>query len=187
MRILIFGATGVLGRATIPHLTGHAVGGTTRSRDRLPLLAELGATGMVCDAYDREAVTACARDFRPEVVVSFLTDLSGGPGPATSRLRREACPNVTAGARAAGARRLVVESIAFPSSPESAAAVELMERDALGSGLQVLVIRFGLFWGPGTWHAAPAAGTVIEIGAAGRRAAALIAGDATGVQVLADG
>jgi nucleoside-diphosphate-sugar epimerase len=188
MRILIFGASGVLGRATLSHLAGHTVAGTTRSRDKLPLLAERGVQGLVCDAYDAVAAAACARGFAPDVVVNFLTDLSGGPGPATSRLRREACPNVTAAARAAGAQRLVVESIAFrASSPESAAAVTLMEADALESGLPALVLRFGLFWGPGTWYGAPPRPPAIEIGEAGRRAAALIIGDDTGIQVVADG
>ena len=186
MRILIFGATGVLGRATIPHLTGHTLAGTTRSPEKIAALASAGVEGIVCDAYDRAAVAAVARGFRPDVVVSFLTDLAGGPGPANSRLRREAAPNVTAAARAAGARRLVVESIAFATSPDSDAAVAAMENDAEASGLEVLILRFGRFWGPGTWSATRAASPAIEIGEAGRRAATLIAGASKGVMVVAE-
>jgi hypothetical protein len=115
-----------------------------------------------------------------------LTDLSAGPGPANARLRREAFPHVTAAARAAGARRLIVESIAFPPAPESAAAVAALEQDAQTSGLESLVIRFGLFWGPGTWQATPPKPPAIEVGAAGLRAAALIVSNATGIAIVAD-
>ena len=58
VRILIFGATGVLGRATIPHLAEHTIAGTTRSPGKLAALSAMGVEGFVCDAYDREAVGA---------------------------------------------------------------------------------------------------------------------------------
>jgi nucleoside-diphosphate-sugar epimerase len=186
MRILIFGAAGVLGRATIPHLTGHTIAGTTRSISKLPVLVALGAQATVCDAYDADSVARVARVFRPDAVVNFLTDLAGGPGPANSRIRREAGPIVTTAARAAGARRLVVESIAFATRPESDAAVAAMEQDAQASGLQTLILRFGRFWGPGTWDAERAAPPSIEIGEAGRQAASLIVGPSTGVAVIAE-
>jgi nucleoside-diphosphate-sugar epimerase len=186
VRILIFGATGVLGRATVPHLGGHRVGGTTRSAGKLAGLTAMGVEGAVCDAYDSDSVGRVARAFRPDVVVNFLTDLAAGPGPANSRIRREAAPNVTAAARAAGAGRLVVESIAFPTSPDSDAAVAAMEADALTSGLQTLIVRFGRLWGPGTWSAERAAPPAIEIGEAGRQAASLTVGPSTGVAIVAD-
>jgi nucleoside-diphosphate-sugar epimerase len=47
MRILVAGATGVLGRATLPHLKGRDVVGLTRSREKLPLLRALGAEGVL--------------------------------------------------------------------------------------------------------------------------------------------
>ena len=186
MRILIFGVTGVLGRATVLHLNGHTLAGTTRSADKIAALAAMGVEGMVCDAYDRQAAVDVARAFRPDVVVNFLTDLAGGPGPANSRIRREAAPNVTAAARAAGARRLVVESIAFPATPESEAAVAALEKDAQTSGLEALILRFGRFWGPGTWSAERAASPAIEIAEAGRRAATLLTGASAGVVVVAE-
>lgn len=141
---------------------------------------------IVCDAYDREALAAAVRRFAPDVVANFLTDLRAGPGPANARVRREACPNVTAAARGAGARRLVVESIAFSTTPDSDAATSEMERDALDAGLAAVVLRFGRFWGPGTWHSAPPEPPAIEIGEAGRRAAALLTGNATGVVVVTE-
>jgi len=49
MRILFAGATGVLGRATLPHLGAHDIVGLTRSAEKVPLLQELGAEALVCD------------------------------------------------------------------------------------------------------------------------------------------
>jgi len=188
MRILIFGASGVLGRAVIPHLAGHELAGTTRSKNKVPLLGDLGVRPVVCNAYDGDATVACARAFAPEIVVNLLTDLADGPGPANSRLRREACPNVTVAARSAGAHRLVVESIAFGTTAESDAAVSMMERDALESGLAALIIRFGRLWGPDTWWPeAPPDAPTAHVHSAGRCASALILGSATGVESVTDG
>jgi nucleoside-diphosphate-sugar epimerase len=103
MRILFAGATGVLGRATLAHLGVHDVVGLTRSRDNLRLLGRLGAEGIVCDVYDRDAVLRAAELVRPGVVVNFLTDLSGGSVEANARLRREAGPNLLDAAEAARA------------------------------------------------------------------------------------
>lgn len=185
MRVFIVGATGVLGRAMAPHLADHVCAGTTRSLQKVRTLEALGLAPIVCDAYDRDALATAVRLFAPDVVANFLTDLREGPGPANTRVRRHACPNVTAAARGAGARRLVVESIAFSTTPGSDAAVSEMERDALDSGLAVVVLRFGRFWGPGTWYATPSEPPVIEIGEAGRQAAVLVTGNETGIVVVA--
>ncbi len=186
MRILIVGATGVLGQATLPHLREHEVVGTTRTAAKAQLIERLGARAKVCEVFDAGTLEQLARGCAPQIVVNFLTDLAGGPGPANVRIRSEGGPIVTAAARAAGARRFVVESIAFETSPASAAAVTALERDALGSGLETLVLRFGRFWGPGTWESQTSATPAVHIAEAGRRAAALIVGDAVGVHVVAD-
>jgi nucleoside-diphosphate-sugar epimerase len=67
MRILFAGATGVLGRATIPHLRGHEVTGLTRSPEKLQLLRDLGAEAAVCDVYASDALLRLAERVRPEV------------------------------------------------------------------------------------------------------------------------
>ncbi len=185
MRILIVGAAGVLGRATLPHLGGHDVTGTTRAPDRFASLTALGARAELCDVYEAGALARVARACAPDVVVNFLTDLAGGPGPANGRIRREGGPLVTAAARASGARRLVVESITFAGSADSAAAVAALEGNAVASGLDVVILRFGRFWGPGTWAETAPAPPAIHIAEAGRRAAALILGGNPGVHVLA--
>ena len=187
MRILILGASGLLGRATLPRLRGHLLVGTTRKAANCEGLAALGARPEVCDIYDAGALARIATAFAPEIVVNFLTDLAGGPGPGNSRIRSEGGPLVSAAARACGARRLVVESIAFETPAPSAAAVAALEADATQSGLEPVILRFGRFWGPGTWSAVALAAPTVHIDVAGRRAATLILGATPGTHVVQDG
>lgn len=185
MKILLAGATGVLGRAFLPHAKAHQILGLSRVASKLPLLTELGADGAVCDVYEPGALLAIARDFRPDMVINFLTDLAGGPGPANSRIRQEGGPIVVAAAQAAGARRLVVESISFPVPGAAQEAVAALESGALQSGLDTWVLRFARFWGPGTWEPSAAAPPpAIHVEEAGRRAAALVFGAAPGTYLV---
>jgi nucleoside-diphosphate-sugar epimerase len=174
----------VLGRALLPHLRDHDVVALTRRENGLRLVAELGAHGMVCDAYDRERLVAIAQEARPDVVVNFLTDLAGGIGPQNARIRLEAGPHVVDAAKAACARRLVVESVAFPLEGEGQAAVEALERGALESGLEAVVLRFAMLWGPGTWHPEAPEGRRIHVEDAGRRAAEFVLHGPPGVHVI---
>jgi nucleoside-diphosphate-sugar epimerase len=185
MRILMVGAGGVLGRNTLPHLGGHEVVGTTRTDAKLDIVAALGARPERVDVYEPGAFARVARAFAPDIVVNFLTDLAGGPGPANARIRTEGGPIVSAAARASGARRLVVESIAFETAPASAAAVAALENDATASSLSCVILRFGRFWGPGTWAEQAAAPPAIFIAEAGARAAELIVRGEPGVHVVA--
>ena len=113
---------------------------------------------MVADVFDRDLVLSLVAAARPEVVVNLLTDLAGRDFDATSRIRREGSRNLVDAAVAAEARRLVVESISFSSPPDGAAAVAEMEGMAESSGLEAVILRFGYFWGPDTWHEKPEAG-----------------------------
>lgn len=186
MKIVVVGASGVLGRAMLAHLRSHEVIGTTRSPDKLPVLAALGARGVICDVYAPGALRAAMIAAAPDVVVNVLTDLAGGIGPGNARIRSVGGPIVVDAARAAGARRLLVESIAFPTTPASDAAVAALEDGACTSGLEAVVLRFGRFWGPGTWsEAGPAEPPTVHVDVAGRRAVELI--DAVpGVYTISD-
>ena len=181
--VLLVGGSGVLGRSVLPHLRGRDVVATTRTPAKLDLLRRLGARAVICDVYDTDALKQVAVEARPEVVVNFLTDLGVRDSAANSRIRREGGPTVVAAAQAAGARRLVVESISFrPGDP----AVEILERSALESGLDTLVLRFGLFWGPGTWYESEPDDERphVYITEAAKRAAELLFDAAPGVYVI---
>jgi uncharacterized protein YbjT (DUF2867 family) len=186
MQILFAGATGVLGRATLPHLERHDVVGLTRAREKLPLLRALGAEGVVCDVYDSGQLIRLARERKPDVVVDFVTDLSTGSREANNRARREGGRNLVRAAQAAASRRLVVESVAFPLQRRAAEALEKMERAALESSIEeVVILRFGRLWGPSTWYQKTPEPPAIHIAEAGARAAKLITSGPAGTFVIA--
>lgn len=182
MRVLVAGATGAIGRRVVPRLiaAAHEVTGITRSPERAAQLQELGAHAAICDVYDRPRLADAVRRAAPEVVVHLLTDLPARFRPRTDltsndRLRREGTGNLVAAAGAAGARRLLAESIAFAYAPagrvpkreddalwldgpgsyaDSVRAVAELERQVLQApGIEGLVLRFGWLYGPGTWYA----------------------------------
>jgi nucleoside-diphosphate-sugar epimerase len=184
VRILFAGASGVLGRATLPHLAGHRVVALTRTAEKLELLRELGAEAALCDVYDYPALLRRAREARPEVVVNFLTDLAAGSVEANARIRREGGANVAAAAETAGAARFVVESVAFPLDGDSACAVEELERTAREFPGDGLVLRFGRLWGPGTAYTSPAEPPTIHVERAGAEAAQLLVDQSPGTYTL---
>jgi uncharacterized protein YbjT (DUF2867 family) len=159
MRIFVAGASGVIGQCLVPRLVqaGYVVGGLTRERSKAELLLQLGAEPIVCDVYDQEALTRAVRDFKPDIVLSELTDL---PDDAThisryahrnARIRTEGTRNLIEAARCSGSPKILVQSVAWqlPEGPAAQAVVEL-ERSVLIEG--GVVLRYGRFYGPGTYH-----------------------------------
>ena len=184
MRVFVAGATGVIGRALLPQLrdAGHEVTGMTRSEDRADKLRELGADPVVCDAFDAEGVVEAVAAARPDVVVNQLTDIPKAVNPrkmgeqfeTNDRLRRDGTRNLMGAAEAAGARRLISQSIAFAYAPadtlhsedgrlfddapdpwgRNVAAVRALEEATLGSAsVEGVVLRYGYFYGPGSAYA----------------------------------
>ena len=183
MRVFLAGATGVIGRTLVPILleAGHEVVGTSRSPEKAEAVRATGAGCVVCDALDAASLAGAVKDARPEVVVNQLTNLPRRFNPRnpdyglTARLRREATATLAGAAAAAGARRLVSQSIAFiyaptgdpvkdeeaplmrPSGSKFDEALEAtldLERTTLDArGLEGLVLRYGWFYGPGTYYA----------------------------------
>jgi dTDP-4-dehydrorhamnose reductase len=181
VRILFAGATGVLGRATLPHLSGHELVGLTRSAEKRQLLTELGAETAVCDVYDYEALFAVVERVRPHAIVNFVTDLAGGSSAANTRVRNEGGANLLRAADLAGASRLIVESVAFELEGDAAQAVAELERSARTFSGETVILRFGRLWGPGTAYGAPPRPPSIHVAEAGARAALLIPRAAPGV------
>src|SRR5258705_13840707 len=77
MRIYFAGASGVIGSRLVPLLlgAGHTVGAMTRSAEKADGLAAIGAQPIVCDVFDRPALTSAVRAFSPDVLLHELTDL----------------------------------------------------------------------------------------------------------------
>jgi nucleoside-diphosphate-sugar epimerase len=182
MRVFVAGASGVLGRPLLRQLlaAGHEVTGMTRRAERAEEIRAGGAAAVVCDVFDAEALTAAVTAAVPEAVVHALTALPERYDPksdylaATNRIRTTGTRNLVAAARAAGARRLVAESIAFAYRPEGSwvkeeeaplfedapgsfgaafGAIADLERQVLGAeGLEGIVLRYGWLYGPSTYY-----------------------------------
>lgn len=215
MRIFLAGASGAIGRRLVPLLVkaGHDVTGMTRSAAAAAELKRAGAVPAVVDVYDAPALTAAMTAARPDVVIHQLTDLPrefdqakiAASYAANSRIRTEGTRNLIAAARAAGARRLIVQSIAFAYLPggephletdplnldDPARAVTVrgaadMERQSLDAGLEAIVLRYGLLYGPGTWSEGPARKPALHVDAAAQAAAQALTHGAPGIYNIAD-
>jgi nucleoside-diphosphate-sugar epimerase len=162
MRIFLAGASGVLGQRLTPRLVeaGHVVGGMTRSPEKAELLRKLGAEPIVCDVFDRDAVAAAVRAFRPDVVLNELTDLPDDAAridefrSLNARIRTDGNQNLIAAARASGSPKFLAQSVAW-EMPDGvgARAVADLERSVLAEG--GVVLRYGQFYGTGTFHEQP--------------------------------
>ncbi len=180
MRIFLAGASGAIGARLVPLLVAehHVVAGMTRSPDKVEDLRALGAEAIVCDVYDAGALNDVVLRFRPELVMHQLTDLPddvarvADAGPANARMRREGTHNLLAAAEAAGAAQFVAQSVAWELAGEGASAKLELERSVLGAG--GVVLRYGRFYGPGTYHAEVPEPPCIRIDEAARRTVSLI-------------
>ncbi len=180
MRVFLAGAGGVIGRRLLPLLlaAGHEVTGTTRSPARLEQLRAMGAEAVLVDALDAAPMRAAVLDARPEAVIDQLTSIPARINPRTverdfalnDRLRSEGTRSLVDAARAAGAERVLAQSIAFSYAPgppgtlhreqdpllapdaaprpyrRSAGAVQALERAVLDA--RGVVLRYGYFYGP---------------------------------------
>jgi nucleoside-diphosphate-sugar epimerase len=183
MRVFLAGATGVIGRPLVRQLlqAGHEVTAMTRSVLRAAELEAAGAAPVVCDVLDGDGVRVAVVEAAPDAVIHQLTSLPtridwGDPHvfDANNRVRTEGTRLLVDGALAAGARRLVAQSIAFVYAPAGdfvkdedaplfadappplgdtvAAVVEHEQRVTGTAGLEGLVLRYGMLYGPGTYH-----------------------------------
>jgi nucleoside-diphosphate-sugar epimerase len=123
MRVLVAGATGVIGRPLVEELreAGHEVVGTTRSQERAEMIRQLGGEPVEVDARDTDALRRVVVEARPEVVINQLTALpqrldykrAEETFGATTELRGKVGPLLAGIAAEAGARRLISQSVCF--------------------------------------------------------------------------
>ena len=188
MRIFVAGASGVIGVRLIPLLTagGHTVAGMTRSPGKADRLRDLGAEPVICDVFDRDALTQAVAAFRPDVVFHQLTDLPdredeiAAYGDRNDRIRTEGTRNLIA---AAGTARVIAQSISW-ELPEHRRAAAEHERAVLQAG--GVVIRYGQLYGPGTYfEAGPPGPPRIHVDDAARQTLPAL-GVPPGVTVVAD-
>ena len=121
MRILLAGATGVVGRQLVPLLVaaGHAVVASTRTSGKQDALAAQGAEPVVLDLLDAAAVRSVVLAARPDAIVHEATALSALGNnlrrfdsyfAQTNRLRTVGTRALLDAAREAGVGRFVAQS-----------------------------------------------------------------------------
>src|SRR5579862_2676148 len=200
MRIFLAGASGAIGRRLLPLLRagGHDVTGMTRSADVAGQLEATGVHSVVVDVFDADGLERAVVAARPDVVMHQLTDLPrvlddeaqlAAAYPRNARIRTEGTRNLVAAALAAKARRFIVQSVAFAYAPGKAPYVEIdplnlvdgprlvtvraaadMEEQVLKSGMDAIVLRYGLLYGPGTWSEGPSRKPPLHVDAAAQAA-----------------
>ncbi len=182
MKIFVAGATGVIGRRIVQRLTsdGHDVVGMVRRPEDFDRIRSFGAEPVQVDIFDRDAVRAMLDLVQPAVVIDALTSLPKSPAdlgnafPADRRLRIEGGGNLLAAAEDIGIERYIQQSSGFYLAARegeladeqtplrtdapgvvgaSATMYAQLERRLLGSSrLSGTALRYGFFYGPGTWY-----------------------------------
>ncbi|HEY7210126.1 MAG TPA: NAD(P)-dependent oxidoreductase [Bryobacteraceae bacterium] len=184
MKVLIAGATGAIGKSLLSYLgdAGHERFALVRSAKRNGDVAANGVNEIVADALDAASVSEAVRHVKPDVIINELTALPKhytpeemkGAAPRDKEVRVKGNANLLAAARAANCRRYVLQSSAFWYAPGPGLADETasfafdaspgiadgcrtyadLESAAQKSGLQAIILRYGFFYGPGTWFTA---------------------------------
>lgn len=181
MKVFVAGATGAVGLPLVRALCtlAHEVVGMTRSGPGEHRLREVGASVSIVDAFDPLSVHKAIDEAAPDVIIDQLTWLPANPAdiikstPDDTRLHREGGANLLAAATDLGVRRYIMQSRAFfleaplgsladetarlrldAPGPvgESTEVLDAYESRVLGSGLEGVVLRYGFFYGPGTWY-----------------------------------
>ena len=152
----------------------------TSSERGLKTIKEKGAEGVVANALDAQAVQVAMNKVRPDAVIEELTSLPERYTPGEMRaaadrdrtVRLEGGRNLQNAARSAGARRYIVQSTGFFYAPGSGLATEaeplaldaspavsasvrtytqIEQRVLSSSDQEGVALRYGFFYGPGTW------------------------------------
>jgi nucleoside-diphosphate-sugar epimerase len=186
--LAVLGGNGVYARHLIPRLiaAGHKVRAVVRRPEAAGIARDSGADIRIGDIFDTASMAAAFAGC--DIAVNLATSLPGPSGrgdfAANDKLRVEGAPNVVAACRQAGVPRLIQQSISFLNASGSADwsdedhryaaptetvaskamdAAEAMEATITASGLDWIILRGGLFYGPGTgfderWFAGAASG-----------------------------
>jgi nucleoside-diphosphate-sugar epimerase len=177
--VFVAGASGAIGRRLCKLLVedGWLVTGATRSAEKKSMLVNMGVIPVVVDVFDKAALIEAVIEAQPEIVVHQLTDLPPALDPKlmadalvrNARLREVGTGNLVAAASAAGAKRMIAQSISFiyasgvtpfsedaplmvedPDYGETARAVVRLEQQVLSAPFEGIILRYGKLYGPGT-------------------------------------
>jgi nucleoside-diphosphate-sugar epimerase len=160
---------------------GHTVFGLARSPESARVLAEAGAGAVTADALDAVAVRAAIARVQPHAVINELTSLPAhytavemkAAADRDRKIRIEGNANLLAALRDTGVHRYILQSSGFwyapgdglademtPFALEASPAVaagahtyaELESSASRTPGIECVALRYGFFYGPGTWY-----------------------------------
>lgn len=161
--------------------SGETVIGMARSTDAERQLSGIGAEVVHADALDAASVHIAVTRIRPDVIINELTSLpqrytAAAMKAAAERdrtVRVQGNQNLLSAAAAVGVRRYILQSSAFFYAPGPGLATEedslavnaspaiaassqtytALEQTAFGQSVpEVVSLRYGFFYGPGTWY-----------------------------------
>jgi nucleoside-diphosphate-sugar epimerase len=181
MNIFVAGASGAIGRPLINELIrrGHTVIGMTRTEKGARYLTDLGAKVAQIDVFDLAAVTKTFQDHKIEVVIDELTSLPAHQKDMPSyaagdrKVRLEGGAVLYRAAQATGVKRYIQQLSGFFVEPghglaDETAGMAIHATPGVAAGAQTYAdletrmtqpgklegvgLRYGFFYGPGTWY-----------------------------------
>jgi nucleoside-diphosphate-sugar epimerase len=209
MKVFLAGATGVVGRrlTLLLRRAGHEVAGTTRSEAKAAALRAIGAVPVLVDAYDADKLKLAVYAVQPDVIIHQLTDLPQVIDPKTlpaaleanARLRITGTRNLVDAALTNAVPRVIAQSIAFayalgqgplsedhPLDPAQAGVIALERAVLQTPGIDGIVLRYGRFYGPGTWTDVPKGPGPLHVDAAAQAALLALTKAEVGVYNVAE-
>lgn len=161
-------------------LEGHEVYGITQSKERALIIAGKGAKPLILDVLNRDAVFSSVAAIKPDVVIDMLTRLPKEYTPESMRqiaewdakIRCEGGANLLAAAETYQTLRYIAQSGSFLYAPGPGLAdesipfafeappgialgsriyAEIEQRVLQSAKIEGVALRFGFFYGPGTW------------------------------------
>lgn len=158
----------------------YEVHGITQSKKRAQIIQSKGASPLILDVLEHESVFAAIGNVRPDVVIDMLTRLPKEytsesmrkSAEMNAKLRKEGGAYLQAAAEMYGATRYIAQScafwyepglgladehtpFAFQASPGIASGTrvyeEIEKRVLQSDKIEGVALRFGFFYGPGTW------------------------------------
>lgn len=175
MRILVAGATGVMGRALLPRLqeAGHTVFGLARTPRGLLDVSLTGATPVRGDVLDAGAILRAVREAHPEVIVNLTSAIprrlrvQPEDWAEDERVRVEGTVNLLTAARETDVRLFVQSSAGYVCAPRGEdwideeaplsthpflRAMLRMEEQVRAAPIPGVLLRFAALMAPDAWH-----------------------------------
>lgn len=172
MKILITGATGVLGKRITKRLVEtHEVAGLTTSKTGAQLLHALNAKAYMGDIRDGAFIFSMVEDFKPELIIHQVTDLKGFNSEDNANIRTIGTKNIVEAAIAYKVEKIISQSISWAYKAGDEIASEETALDVLAGyprkttieGILRLeeqtrrmkhhvILRYGTLYGEDTWY-----------------------------------